>query len=87
MVTIHNRAVEAIRNRVGWDAIGYGSVTLGVGHSVPDAFRELAERDLRSHAPTVTARLRQKGARGESQRRWRLLAQARGGLDLLDGVR
>jgi DNA polymerase-4 len=41
-----DRAVDAIRDRFGWAAIGYGSVTLGVFSSVPDEFRELAEKDL-----------------------------------------
>jgi DNA polymerase-4 len=41
-----DRAVDRIRDRFGWSAIGYGSVALGVVRSVPDAFRELAERDL-----------------------------------------
>ena len=41
-----DRAVDQIRDRFGWDAIGYGSVVLGLSRSVPDAFRELAERDL-----------------------------------------
>jgi DNA polymerase IV len=39
-------AVDKIRDRFGWDAIGYGSVTLGTSRSVPDEFRELAEKDL-----------------------------------------
>jgi DNA polymerase-4 len=39
-------AVDKIRDRFGWDAIGYGSVVLGISRSVPDAFRELAEKDL-----------------------------------------
>jgi DNA polymerase IV len=41
-----DRAVDAIRDRFGWDAVGYGSVALGIFRSVPDAFRELAEKDL-----------------------------------------
>lgn len=39
-------AVDTIRDRFGWEAIGYGSVVLGSGHSVPDEFRELAEQEL-----------------------------------------
>src|SRR5436305_1768040 len=39
-------AVDKIRNRFGWDAIGYGSVALGISRSVPDEFRKLAEKDL-----------------------------------------
>jgi DNA polymerase-4 len=41
-----DRAVDKIRDRFGWEAVGYGSVALGLARSVPDAFRELAERDL-----------------------------------------
>jgi DNA polymerase-4 len=41
-----DRAIDRIRDRFGWDAIGYGSVALGVTRSVPDEFRELAEREL-----------------------------------------
>jgi DNA polymerase-4 len=41
-----DRAVDQIRDRFGWDAIGYGSVMLGIARSVPDEFRELAEKDL-----------------------------------------
>jgi DNA polymerase-4 len=39
-------AVDTVRDRFGWKAIGYGSVVLGAEHSVPDEFRELAEREL-----------------------------------------
>ncbi|MEH2532483.1 DNA polymerase-4 [Bradyrhizobium sp. AZCC 1588] len=39
-------AVDKIRDRFGWDAIGYGSATLGVSRSVPDEFRKLAEKNL-----------------------------------------
>ncbi|KRR22184.1 DNA polymerase IV [Bradyrhizobium retamae] len=39
-------AVDKIRDRFGWDAIGYGAATLGVSRSVPDEFRKLAEKDL-----------------------------------------
>jgi DNA polymerase-4 len=41
-----DRAIDMIRDRFGWDAVGYGSVTLGLSRSVPDEFRELAEKDL-----------------------------------------
>jgi DNA polymerase-4 len=41
-----DRAIDMIRGRFGWDAIGYGSVMLGVSRSVPDEFRELAEKEL-----------------------------------------
>jgi DNA polymerase-4 len=41
-----DRAVDAIRARFGAEAIGYGSVVLGLRRTVPDAFRELAERRL-----------------------------------------
>ena len=41
-----DRAVDAIRDRFGWEAVGYGSVALEIVRSVPDEFRELAEKDL-----------------------------------------
>jgi DNA polymerase IV len=41
-----DRAVDQIRDRFGWDSIGYGSVVLSITRSVPDEFRKLAERDL-----------------------------------------
>jgi DNA polymerase-4 len=43
---IADRAVDRIRDRFGWEAVGYASVTLGMPRSVPDAFRELAEKEL-----------------------------------------
>jgi DNA polymerase-4 len=39
-------AVDMIRDRFGWEAVGYASVALGQPRSVPDAFRALAEKDL-----------------------------------------
>ena len=41
-----DRALDRIRVRFGSDAAGYASVQLGMSRSVPDAFRELAERNL-----------------------------------------
>jgi DNA polymerase-4 len=41
-----DRAIDRIRDRFGWAAIGYGSVALGSYRSVPDEFRELAEKEL-----------------------------------------
>jgi DNA polymerase-4 len=41
-----DRAIDKIRDRFGWDAIGYGSTALGISRSVPDEFRKLAEKDL-----------------------------------------
>ncbi|TJW03112.1 MAG: DNA polymerase IV [Mesorhizobium sp.] len=41
-----DRAVDAIRERFGKQAVGYGAVALEAARSVPDAFRELAEKEL-----------------------------------------
>ena len=41
-----DRAVDAIRARFGRDAIGYAVAALDRRRSVPDGFRELAEKDL-----------------------------------------
>jgi DNA polymerase-4 len=40
-----DRAVDKIRDRFGWEAVEYGAA-LGLARSVPDEFRELAEKDL-----------------------------------------
>jgi DNA polymerase-4 len=39
-------AIDAIRDRFGWEAVSYASSALGASRSVPDAFRSLAEKDL-----------------------------------------
>jgi DNA polymerase-4 len=41
-----DRAMDKVRDRYGWEAIGYGSVVLEGRRLVPDAFRELAEKEL-----------------------------------------
>ena len=41
-----DRAVDRVRDRFGWEAIGYASVALGASRLVPDVFRELAEKEL-----------------------------------------
>ncbi len=41
-----DRAIDRIRDRFGKAAVGYGSVALEATRSVPDAFRELAEKEL-----------------------------------------
>ena len=40
-----DRAVDRVRDRFGWDSVGYGPVASG-SRLVPDEFRELAEKDL-----------------------------------------
>ncbi len=40
-----DRSIDAVRARFGRQAVGYASVALGRGSSVPDDFRELAEHD------------------------------------------
>src|SRR4029079_18003193 len=32
---VADRAIDKIRDRFGWEAVGYGSVTLGIARSVP----------------------------------------------------
>lgn len=41
-----DRAMDKVRERFGREAVGYGSAMLRPRRSVPDAFRELAEREL-----------------------------------------
>lgn len=41
-----DRAIDKIRDRFGWEAVGYASVALGPQRSVPDEFRELAQKEL-----------------------------------------
>jgi DNA polymerase-4 len=41
-----DRAMDAVRQRFGRDAVGYAAAGLDRRRSIPDAFRELAEKDL-----------------------------------------
>jgi DNA polymerase-4 len=41
-----DRAVDRIRERFGWRAVGYGSVAFGIPGGVADEFRTLAEKEL-----------------------------------------
>jgi len=43
---VADRAIDRIRKRFGWQAVGYGPVALDASLSVPDEFRELAEKEL-----------------------------------------
>jgi DNA polymerase IV len=44
--SVADRAIDAIRDRFGWDAVGYGSAATGLLRSVPNDFRRLAEKEL-----------------------------------------
>jgi DNA polymerase-4 len=41
-----DRAIDAIRDRFGWEAVFYASSALGKLRSVPEEFRSLAEKEL-----------------------------------------
>jgi DNA polymerase-4 len=41
-----DRAIDAIRERFGWEAVNYASAQAGAARSAPDAFRGLAEKEL-----------------------------------------
>lgn len=41
-----DRSVDRVRDKFGRESVGYGSVVLGEQGSVPDGFRELAEKEL-----------------------------------------
>jgi DNA polymerase-4 len=41
-----DRSVDEVREKFGRDSVGYGSVELGERRSIPDEFRELAERPV-----------------------------------------
>jgi DNA polymerase-4 len=41
-----DRAIDAIRERFGWEAVNYASAARGAARSVPDDFRSLAEKEL-----------------------------------------
>jgi DNA polymerase IV len=41
-----DRAIDAVRDRFGWEAVHYASLAGRQPGSVPDAFRRLAEKEL-----------------------------------------
>lgn len=41
-----DRAIDAIRDRFGWEAVNYASAAPGAWNSAPDDFRSLAEKEL-----------------------------------------
>ena len=41
-----DRSVDKVRDKFGRESVGYGSVELGERRSIPDQFRELAEKEL-----------------------------------------
>lgn len=41
-----DRAIDKVRDRFGWESIGYGPVALEKRTGVPDVFRSLAEKEL-----------------------------------------
>jgi DNA polymerase-4 len=43
---VADRAVDRIRDRFGWHSVGYGPMGSRILPSVPDEFRELAEKEL-----------------------------------------
>jgi hypothetical protein len=61
-------AVDKIRDRFGRDAIGYGSVALGISGSVPDEFRKLAEKDLWPSPVTTHPKMRASKRKPSPQR-------------------